>query len=400
MTEPSLSSLLRQRPRFRRLFLARLTSHIGNGMAPIALAFAVLDLTGSTSRLGIALASRTIPMLFLLLVGGALADRLPRHRLLVASDLVSGIAHVALGLLVLSNHANFVVLLVLVAVTGLASGVLLPAMTGIVPSLVESEELPAANALLRLSVNVGQIGGASIGGLLAAWSPSSALIVDALTFFVSAVFVARLGTLAAVVTGESLLVSLRSGWRAFVSRRWIVIIVVAAAFNNGAISSTFGVLGPTMADASFGRRWWGVIMASFTVGLLIGGFVGAKVKANRPMLVASLAIAGSPTVLIMLALDAPPILLCLGFAAVGLGFEFFTVLWDTALQRHVPHDLLSRVSAYDWMLSLGVTPVFLLVVGPLAASIGVGRTLWIMVAVGVTGFLMPLFSTEIRKLAN
>jgi MFS family permease len=400
MTGASLPSLLQERPRFRRLFLARLTSHIGSGMAPIALAFAVLDLTGSASRLGVALASRTVPMLLMLLVGGALADRLPRHRLLVTSDLVSGLAQLALGLLIIMNRAHFVVMLPLIALTGLASGVLLPAMTGIVPSLVDSDELPAANALLRLSVNFGQIGGASIGGLLAAWSPGAALIVDALTFFISSLFVARLGTLAAVVASESLLTSLRSGWRAFVSRRWIVIIVVAAAFNNGAISSTIGVLGPTLADASFGRRWWGIIMAAFAAGMLIGGFAGAKVKTNRPMLVGSLSLVGTPIALLLLAFKAAPILLCLGFTAVGFGFEFFTVLWDTALQRHVPNDLLSRVSAYDWMFSLGVTPLFLLVVGPLATSFGVGRTLWVMAVVGVVGFVLPLISTDIRKLGN
>jgi predicted MFS family arabinose efflux permease len=370
-------------------------------MAPIALAFSVLDISGSgSSRLGIALAFRTVPMLAMLLVGGAWADRMPRHRLLVGSDVIAGAAQFALAALVLSGRTNFAVLLALVATTGIATGVLLPAMTGIVPSLVEPNDLPAANALLRLSVNVGQIGGAAAGGLIAAWSPGIALMVDAATFLISAIFVGRLGTISSMTARESMLSSLRSGWEAFTSRRWIVIVVVAAAFNNGAISAMFGVLGPTLADAEFGRRWWGTIVASFTIGLLVGGLLGARSKSNHPMLAGSMALAGGPVALAFLALNVTPILICIAVGATGFGFEFFTVLWDTALQRNVPHDVLSRVSAYDWLGSMGIAPLFQVMAGPAVLAFGIGGALWAVAAVSAFGVALPLVSHEVRTLTN
>src|SRR5207247_3678887 len=87
---------------FRFLFLGRTTSVIGNAFATVALAFAVLDLTGSKADLGYVLAARSLPQVVFLLVGGIWADRLPRHRVMVGSNVFSGLSQAAVATLLLS----------------------------------------------------------------------------------------------------------------------------------------------------------------------------------------------------------------------------------------------------------------------------------------------------------
>ena len=151
---------------FRLLFLGRTVSLFGSALAPVALAFAVLDLTGSASDLGLVLAAASLPQVLFLLVGGIWADRLPRHLVMVVSDLVSGGAQLAVAVLLLSGVAEIWHLIVLQVVRGTASAFFFPAAIGIVPETVSAARLQQANALLGLSANSTRIAGAAVGGLL------------------------------------------------------------------------------------------------------------------------------------------------------------------------------------------------------------------------------------------
>src|SRR5437867_9786860 len=131
---------------FRFLFLGRTTSFIGSAFANVALAFAVLDLTGSKADLGYVLAARSLPQVVFLLVGGIWADRLPRHRVMVVSNVFSGLSQGAIAVLLLSGHAQVWHLLVLAAVNGLSSAFFFPAATGIVPQTVPRQMRQAANS--------------------------------------------------------------------------------------------------------------------------------------------------------------------------------------------------------------------------------------------------------------
>src|SRR5436190_17806825 len=99
------AGLLGQRD-FRFLFLGRTTSFVGNAFANVALAFAVLDLTGSKADLGLVLAARSLPVIVFLLVGGIWADRLPRHRVMVVSNIVSGLSQGVIAVLLLTGQAE------------------------------------------------------------------------------------------------------------------------------------------------------------------------------------------------------------------------------------------------------------------------------------------------------
>jgi MFS family permease len=133
-------------------------SLFGSAFAPIALAFAVLDLTGSASDLGLVVAAGFVPQVFFLLIGGIWADRLPRHHVMVVSDLVAGAAQAAIAPLVLAGIAEIWHLVVLQVVRGVATSFFFPASRGIVPETVgrDAPRSPRALSLLVRSVRQGE----------------------------------------------------------------------------------------------------------------------------------------------------------------------------------------------------------------------------------------------------
>ena len=132
-------------------------------MAPIALAFAVLELDGSATDLGLVLAIAVLPQLFFLLAGGVIADRVPRHLLMVGSNIAAGIVQAIAAYLLLTGKAEIWQLAVIGLVRAIASSFFFPAQQGIVPQTVPTEDLQSANALLRLALNGTTIGGAALG---------------------------------------------------------------------------------------------------------------------------------------------------------------------------------------------------------------------------------------------
>src|SRR5207253_2877133 len=163
-----------------------------NLMPPIALAFAVLGF-GSPSDLGLVLASSWIPQIVFILIGGVWADRLPRHLVMTAANLLSGAAQAGVAVLLLLHVAQLWQLIALQVVRGIAISFFFPASQGVVPHVVEPDHLQQANALLRLSQNGTSIIGAAVGGgLVAAIGSGWAIAFDAATFFASAAILARM----------------------------------------------------------------------------------------------------------------------------------------------------------------------------------------------------------------
>lgn len=153
---------------FRLLFGARAASLAGSSMAPIALAFGVIEIGGSAGDLGLVLTFAILPQVLFILAGGVIADRLPRHLVMVASDVVSGLAQAVAAVLLLTGRAEIWQLAVIAFVRACASSFFFPASTGIVPQTVPVELLQQANALLRLTLNALGIGGVALGGIIVA----------------------------------------------------------------------------------------------------------------------------------------------------------------------------------------------------------------------------------------
>ncbi len=358
-------------------------SSFGDRLVPVALTFAVLHLTGSVSDLGIVLAAQTVPLVLFVLLGGVWADRLPRQRVMLASDLVRFATQGASAVLILDGSARIWQLAALQALYGMADGFFTPAANGLVPQVVAAEELQPANALLGLSENATSILGPAVAGVIvvgvgAGWG----LAVDAATFLLSAAFLAVLRVDSAVQVARerttSVISELRAGWKAFSSRRWLLVSVGYFTLMFAFGFSTFRVLGPEVAEKSLGGPGaWAAISAAMGVGALAGGFLALRWRPAHPLRAAFvISLFGVPLTLLLLGAHAALWLIILTSVIEGVTGSFFNAVWFTAMQRSVPAEELSRVTSWDAVGSYALQPVGLALAGPIAAAIGVSTTLY------------------------
>jgi predicted MFS family arabinose efflux permease len=374
---------------------------LGSAVAPIALAFGVLDLTGSKSDLGFVLAATWIPQLILILFGGVFADRLPRHLVMVGANAVSAAAQGTMAVLLLTGTAELWHLIALQVLRGAAFSFFFPASQGLVPQTVPTAELQPANVLFSMTRNGTTVVGAALGGaLVAATSPGWALAFDGATYLVSAVIFAgmRLPPRAASVEAPNMLRELAEGWSEFVSRRWLWTIVVAAGIGNMAWI-TGNVYGPLVAKQSLGGAGpWGVIAASEAAGLLIGGILLLRYRPRRPLFVGTAALTTGAVPLLFLAEVSSTAAIAAAFLLAGLALEVFNTTWTTVLQEQIPLEKLSRVSSYDALGSFVFIPLGLSIAGPVADAIGLTHALWLAAAVVAGSMLSALLVRDVREL--
>ncbi len=389
-------------PAFRYLVAGDVVTTLGSAMAPIALAFAVLDLTGSVTALGIVVGTRSLTNVLFLLFGGVVADRLPRQLVVVASSTVAGLSQGAAALLVLGHWASVPLLAVLAGVNGIAASFGFPATAALVPQTVPAPIRKQANALNRLGINSSMIVGAALGGVLvAAFGPGWGLVIDALSFLVSAGCFA-LVRVAPVPPREhrSTLHELRDGWREFISRTWVWVVVLAFCFINAAVVAGIQVLGPAVADQTIGRRLWGLVLAAHTAGMVAGAVVALRLKVRRLLLVGMVCSAGDVLLLVPLGVAPRFEILVVGASLGGIGLEQFGIAWTTSVQEHVPADKLARVYSYDALGSFIAIPLGQVAAGPVAQVIGTRTALLgaagiVLLAIGGT-----LLSRQVRTLEH
>ena len=365
---------------FALLFAGRAVSALGDRLVPVALAFAVLELTGSVTDLGIVFAAQSVPLVVFVLLGGVWADRLPRQLVMLASDGVRALAQGLTAALLLSGAAHVWEIAALQAVYGTAGAFFAPASTAVLPQTVDQSSLQQANALLGLSGNVAAVLGPALAGVLVATAgPGWGLAVDAATFVVSAVFLGfmRLRPIA-VAARTSTLAELRAGWRAFRSRTWLWVSVVYFTLFIAFVFSPFEVLGPQVARRSLGGpAAWAAISTALGAGSVLGGLLGMRWRPGHPLRAAFIwfGVAG-PALLALVAAHAPLPLILLAALIDGGSGTLFNVFWFTAQQREIPAEELSRVSSWDYVGTVGLAPVGLAVSGPVAAAIGISTTLY------------------------
>ena len=356
-----------------RVFMsARFISILGSAIAPVALVFAVLDVSDSASAVGMVLAARSIPNIVFLLIGGVISDRLPRHLVLVVANTVSGLTQGLAATLVLSGHATIWQLAAIEAVNGIAAAFVMPAMTGILPSIVDRGELPQANAIAGFARSSAMIGGGAVAGVIVGLTgPGVGLAVDGASFLIAAALLSRLTIPRIERAATSMLTDLRDGWSEFVSRQWVWVIVLAFGLLNLIFTACYQTLGPVIADRTFGRAGWGIVSACFGAGLVASGIIMLRLKPRRPLRTGMLGML--LTVPVMLCLALLPYTWAMAVAAflLGVGFDIFGISWDTALGQHVPIDKLSRVSSYDMLGSFIAGPAGQLTVGYVAAVVSV-----------------------------
>ncbi len=387
---------LAERP-YRLLFSATTISTLGDSVAGIALAFAVLDLTSTPKPLylGIIFAGRQLANASLVLFGGVLSDRLPRNRILVGAALGQGAAQAATAAVVLSGRATLGLLVGLQIVYGAADGFVIPAEMGLVPQTVSGERLQEANALRGMMRNLLFVVGPAIGGVIVvAGSPGIALAIDSASFVAAALLLARIRIPARIALEHAhFLHELREGWREFTARTWLWSTVIAFGIGNF-FFMFWPVLGPTVAKAHLGgARSWAIILAVNGTGAVVGGVFALRYRPRLPLVSCILWPMLVTLQLAALALHAPTWVIATASFFAGASIAIHLALWFTIFQREVPERAQSRVSSYDALGSFVLTPLGLVAAGLIATGIGTSNALWLaagaILALNVSMLLIP-----------
>jgi MFS family permease len=379
------------------LFAARSISYFGTYLAPIAVAFAVLDLTGSATDTGIAFACWTLAQVSSLVVGGVVADRLPRRLVMVASDTANLCVRSTMGVLLVSGHARIWEIFALQAVGGAATAFYSPASAGLVPEVVEKAQLQQANAFLGIARYLAfPLGAATGGAIVATIGSGTALLVDAGTYAVSALLLAgiRLPARARSAVAPNFVRELREGWQAFTEHTWVWLLTVWVALYFLITYAPFFVLGPYIAKHELGGAGaWGTVVTGEGIGALAGAIVGLRVRPRRPWVVLGAVFALTAVQSVLLAAHVSFVAIAFAAFVAGFSFSLGSILFETGVQHAIAPDRLSRVSAYNWMCAMVFLPLGYALAGPIAAGVGMSAYLvfgatWIVVTTALV-FTVP-----------
>ena len=388
----------------KRLFLARFISNYGNGMGPIALAFGILALpNGSANLLGLVLGTTTVLFLIMAPFGGVIADKYGRARMVGLTDMAGGLILFVQVAYFATGEVPIAVLLIVNGCFGILWGIFWPAFSGVIPAVLPEAGLQKGNALNQLLTNSGMIfGAASAGIFIDIFGVATTLAIDAASFFISGLLIYTFRHLTPRVTGteNSMLTDLRYGWGVFLSFKWIVNLVFAWSFIVMCWAAAENILGPLIALEHFnGAKSWSFVITAESIGLIVGSFIAIKIKVKYPL--RFLQLTSFSVTFYIFALAKPQSLLVIAFGAFlfGITLDLWGTLWNTALQRKVPRDVLSRVSSFDAMGSMMFRPIGLAIAGPLSSLFGITNFIYILAALSVVAVAAPLFSAEVRNMS-
>lgn len=402
MSRSASYALLAER-NFGWFFGSQLVNLAGSMMAPLALAFAVLDLSDSASALGVVLAARSIPTVLFVLLGGVLADRIDRRSVIQWSNVLSGLTQGVVAWLIISGHAELWQIAALEAVNGTVSAASLPAEEGLVPQLVARAQLQQANVLLSMSRGAVLVIGPSIAALLVTTvGPGWALAADAATWLVAAVLLlpVRIPPRPARTEASGIFREMHEGWQLFRGTTWLWVVVVAFGLLNAISSGALSTLGPAVAKHTFGPGGYGVAQSARAVGVLLITVVLLRLPLRRPLLWGMLGML--PAVLPMLVLGIDPAVapLVVGMFVAGAGTQVFVLGWSLAMAENIPEEMLSRAYSYDMLGSFVAIPIGELVYGPLGDWLGYRDVLVASAAAYAVIVLLTLTSRSVRRMGR
>lgn len=389
---------LSERP-FRLLWLGQTTSAVGDALVPLALTFAVLEVGGARG-LGLSLAALMGTRAVLVLVGGVWADRLPRRLVMLGCDVVRAAVEFTTVAVIVTGNASTGFFVLTSALFGAAGAFFSPASTGLIPQVASPARLQQANALVSLSRSTVSVFGPALSGLIVATAGAEWVFgINGVSFIVSAVFLARLP----VPERErgprrAFFADLAEGWREVRARPWVGAALVNFSIVNIGIASYF-VLGPLIVEEELsGASSWAIAMTGGSIGGILGATIALRFKPTYPLRW-SFGLIGLTAVQLLGLIPPLP--------AVGLAvFALFTVMaiqisgtfWNTTLQQQIPEHVLSRVVAYDWLVSLVFMPLGYVAAAPLADAIGTDTTLLCLAALNASACIGILLVPSVRNM--
>ncbi|MBM3655818.1 MAG: MFS transporter [Actinobacteria bacterium] len=388
-------------PYVKRLFAARFISNLGNGMGPIALAFGILGLpNGSANLLGLVLGTTTVFFLLMAPFGGVIADKYGRARMVGITDFLAGLVLLVQAWSFATGDVPVTLLLIVNGLYGVFWGIFWPAFSGIIPAVVPSEGLQKGNALNQLLTNSGFIIGAACAGILIdQYGAAVTLAIDAASFMISGVMIYSFRHLTprALHSESTVLADLRHGWQVFVSFRWIVVSVLSWSFLVMCWAAAENVLGPLIALEHFnGAKSWSLVITSESVGLIVGSVIALRIKLRYPL--RFLQLASFTLTFYIFTMAKPQSLIVIASAAFlfGITLDLWGTFWNTAMQKKVPQEALSRVASFDAMGSMMFRPIGLAIAAPLSGLFGIENFLYILVGVTVVAITLPFLNEQVR----
>jgi MFS family permease len=379
---------------FKYLFLGQAASVVGDQLIVVALALFITQRTGSPTDLGLVLAAQTLPLIALLLFGGVWADRLPRHRIMIATDVIRCALHTLVTVLIVLGTITIWELVVIEALFGAAKAFFQPAYAGLVPQTVPEEEIQEARALTEEMSNLSFMIGPALGtALVLGLGAGTAFAIDAASFLISALLLIQVHPRerGGRAPAESVLRALRGGWREVRSRTWVWVTIL--------VFTQWYALAPVIARDVYGSAGvFGLLEAAAGVGAVCGGVLGLRWKPARPLRAGMLLVLAWPIQDGVFALGAPLPVVFACALGTGFGFSLLMIWWETALAQYIPPSALSRVSAWDWMGSLALLPLGYAIAGPLAAALGPRLVLGVGSLLGLVMLLLALVPRSVREL--
>jgi MFS family permease len=386
---------------FRLLVTGSGVSSFGNGITPVALAFAVLDLGGSASELGLVEAAFAAAEVATALLGGVLGDRVSRRLVMEGSSAGSALTQVGLALTLITGLGSIPLLTALGVVTGVLSALSRPSSQAMTRLTVPEPELAGAVAVRSLAQQAGTTVGYALGGVLVAvvgtgWS----IMVDAATFAFAAGCFARMrvGTTRPGAARESMLADLGDGAREVLRHAWLWLLIGQALLYHLFYGGAQSVLGPIVVGVDMGRSDWGAALAFLMAGYVVGGLICLRWRPRHALATGTALLSTAALFPLAMALAHRPEVVWAGALVHGIGLSIFSVFWDLSIQQNVPEEKLSRVYSFDIVGSFIARPLGLALTGPVAEAVGFDR--WLIVVAIVMGgsSLLALLSRDVRRL--
>ena len=391
---------------FALLWGGQTVSLLGNGVISTALPILVLvSLHLSASDLGIIVAARLVPTVVLLLIGGAVTDRVSKRLAMLTSDAVRGAVTAVIGALVATGTLRFGVLVVAVLIFGTFDALFYPASTALTPEIVAADELVPANSLSQISRTlVAGLLGPVVGGIIAATvGVSWAFFFDAGTFAVSASCLAVMrSTPTPERTSTSMVHEIREGIAYCVQTSWIFWTLIVAALLNAAVFAPTAVLLPLLFKRELHAPTWMIGVGFGALGL--GGLIGAVLAGTLPtprrrVTVMWLVWSAAAIVNVGYGLAPSAWTACIFLVLVGPLLMSGQIIWESMLQSEVPRELLGRVSSVDWMISMALAPIGIAVAGVVAGIAGVRPTIVVPSVIGSSiGVIVLVFVRSLTGL--
>lgn len=389
---------------FALLWSGQIVSRLGDSLYTIAIAWWVLQKTGSAAATGAVLICSTIPMLLLLLFGGVAVDRLPRVHLMLASDLIRGAVVLLIAFLAWEQWLKLWQICVMSAFFGSVEAFFYPAYTAIIPDLVPTEMLPGANSLRSISLQMAQIIGPAIGaGIIALGGTSLAFVLDGVSFAISAICLVALPRSPAqhksAEKEESTLHDMRKGISTVLNSPWLWITLVIASVSTIFLVGPAEAALPLLVKQRFGAQvgLYALLTTLSALGSIGAAFwLGYYKRLRRRGLLTYGAWLMASLMLLIIGLPLSMGGLSLAFFIQGASFQVLGLAWMNSLQEFVPADLLGRVSSIDMLVSSGLLPIGYGLAGIAADRLGASQVFVLGGAISASVIALGLLHPAIR----